>query len=554
MKGSDHSDHVNELLLEWKSLNPIPSPIQLYRLGLLLEQLSTTSLGAGNDSKLQLKVDELAASYQAYLMALSENYCAQLFTDLVHALTALLQKYQKPPSSSGSITTNDASEALGSLMQLYNYSDLAAGTCAKDWSSTERLSVLVDCYYSHANHKKIRNCILCIASHFVRQSTLRSFFELNWEFVVPVLHWMQQPTSIAGGSQVVWDDVVSFMDLQDARWKDTILRQWEDQNSDASQPYLSYVQSLLSTGNINDIQAMSSSSDISIWNTSRTRSRLVASTRKSPEQEIQDRIDQVRSILPHFGEGFVETALSCFQGNVEQTVSALMDDVSNWPVTLQRTDRSLPRRLIKSTPQEDVEAKAITKAIIKANDQQAELEARMLEMFVEPPASRPNIGDLSTLMNEYDDDYDDQYDDVDGVVTGNVDVELYDSNNYDAIRSYNRTLKQVETEQRFWSVNRNTNYASSSAIKSEETNTEERKYRGPDLMRGGRTPGGRGGGRNSRNHDSDATTAKQVASGSSEPNGDINRTSAKPNHRQKARVLEKRRDQQKKAQMKRTGV
>jgi hypothetical protein len=135
-------------------------------------------------------------------------------------------------------------------------------------------------------------------------------------------------------------------------------------------------------------------------------------------------------------------------------------------------------------------------------------------------------------------------------MVANVDVELYDTDNYDAIRTYNRTMKQVETEQQFWNSNRNTNSRNTSALiqgNGTENNVEieAKVYRGPDLMRGGRTPGGRGGGGRGSIKKGEETA---------KPTKNDTADASKPNLRHKARVLDKRRDQQKKAQTKRTGA
>ena len=216
--------------------------------------------------------------------------------------------------------------------------------------------------------------------------------------------------------------------------------------------------------------------------------------------------------------------------------------------------------------------------------------------------------------NEYDDDYDDQYDyDVHYFVDASnyrMDATFNDDNDndvqpsppssaaahpgkmdYDAIRTYNRTMKDIESDQEYWNHNRNMNRNTTTTptMNSESSDrTGAKQYRGPDLMRGGRTPnpnntppptnanssssggaaagrgrGGRGGnngrgrGAMSGKSSQPPTLTNTNTSTTASTNAAVNTKPTPPpvvsNLRHKARVLDKRRDQQKKEQMKRTG-
>lgn len=163
----------------------------------------------------------------------------------------------------------------------------------------------------------------------------------------------------------------------------------------------------------------------------------------STASEIQRRIQLVRDVLPGLGEGYVETALSCFQGDVDRTVAALLEsqsDPMSLPPVLQMLDTNLPKRITESTPDSyslnDEEARRITKARLADMERNQEAEAFALAV----------VGN----NNEYDDDYDDQYDGVDGGEDlGGMDGSTYDVD-LDTIRTYNRAAMAAEAEGAFW--------------------------------------------------------------------------------------------------------
>jgi len=163
----------------------------------------------------------------------------------------------------------------------------------------------------------------------------------------------------------------------------------------------------------------------------------------SAGSEIQRRIQLVRDVLPELGEGFVETALSCFQGDADRTVAALLEaqsDPMSLPPVLQMMDPKLPKRHTETTPDSyslnDDEARRITKARLADMERTQEAEAYALAV----------VG----KNDEYDDDYDDQYDGLDGGGDlGGGDGETYDVD-LDTIRNYNRAAMAAVAEDSFW--------------------------------------------------------------------------------------------------------
>lgn len=175
----------------------------------------------------------------------------------------------------------------------------------------------------------------------------------------------------------------------------------------------------------------------------RKQSTIVPSKTVSTASEIQRRIQLVRDVLPELGKGYVESALSYFQGDVDRTVAALLEaqsDPMSLPPILQMMDPKLPERHVETTPDSyslnDEEARRITKARLADMERTQEAEAFALAV----------VGN----NDEYDDDYDDQYDGMDGGEDlGGMDGNTYDVD-LDTIRTYNRAAMAAEAEGSFW--------------------------------------------------------------------------------------------------------
>jgi len=209
----------------------------------------------------------------------------------------------------------------------------------------------------------------------------------------------------------------------------------------------------------------------------------------SPQDAIRQRIKQVREIIPGLGDGFIETALVCYNGDASRTIAALSGPTSSLHPRLQWLDRQLPARRHDSDSQyggmdDDEDAKRLIKAELKEMDRRQEHEALVM-----------------TTVGEYNDDYDDQFDGDDG---GVADSGMYD---YDTIRERNRVVIAAEKEDSFWEENRNLNRTNQNKGKKkkdknkkqdegeEEEGQDEqeeegaKKFRGPDKAKGGRIIG-----------------------------------------------------------------
>jgi hypothetical protein len=388
---------------------------------------------------------------------------------------------------------------------------------------------------------------------------------MEFEKLLPALHLLQD---------TLWDDLTKSIEKHNRRWKEQLVSNFLDiagKNNDPAQT--EYLTMMLANSHSEEAKIAKQSHTASLQKKQKTTAVAAASTkvlfddrrRKGADDEIQRRIDQIRAVLPHLGEGFIEMALAQFQGNVETTIAHLIVDEDQWPETWKRLDyRNLPRSRDKQQlvatklKQEEEDAKKITKAVIRETDRRQEELALLLERVA--------------IVDEYNDDYDDQYDDMIGKGASNAvpDHFLYDD--YDAIRAYNTTLKSVEAESAFWDENRNTNRpprkvdgrsitADMPTIEQEEDDEQQqqkgsqtKQYRGPDKMRGGRIPG-RGRGREGRGQQQQQQQPKKNSNDQATTNtseGKEPSTKNKPNLRAKSHKLDKRREQQKKAQAKRS--
>jgi CUE domain len=400
----------------------------------------------------------------------------------------------------------------------------------------------------------------------------------------------------------IWQDLIDYHEQHhqpsSSSWRQDLVQSLtlnHDDNVDATQR--DYVSSLLMhektpASKNNNVMPRSVSKPIS-----NKRAVVGQNTRKDA---MQERIDQVRAVIPDVGEGFVELALSLYQGDAERAVTALLEP--ELPPGLQYVDKHLPRRknpnampTLNDDDKDAQAAKQVTKKALQAEEERQKAEAAAI-YYVSKTAMADDYTSNNTTArhmihhDEYDDEYDDQWDADFAGTTAGADDGLYDHDDYHAILAYNRAMKQVVGEQSFWDEQRNTNrkqqsVSSNSASAAADEATASSSYRGPDKIKGGRVPGrgrgggggdvsaaaaadgggGRGGGGNNKQgvkgkKDSDVAAAggkgntqgKSVATASNTTTSNNDKPS-KPNQRHKANKLASRREQQKQSMNKRSG-
>jgi hypothetical protein len=328
------------------------------------------------------------------------------------------------------------------------------------------------------------------------------------EALFPVLRSLQShPTA--------WRDFVRLQDLRDENWRQALVQRYcrlpdrgEDQyNEEYDAPVVdedqrAYLESLLLPAEDGADRRRQTDPRLLLQPLPDDPRRRL-DDRASPQRpapggrsEVDRRIQQVRDVLPHLGEGFVEAVLSYYRGDVERTLDALVQEGS-LPESLERMDRSLPRRTRRGAAAstaaqqddgEDPEALEATRSLIRAIDLQHEADADAVDRVLQREESEASP--FVSAKDEYDDDHDDQYDELEPAADAGAD-------DYDTIMAYNRVLRSVEREGEFWEGERNANRGGGVGA---DDPTPQRPYRGPDKLKGGRVPhpsnsrGRRGGG------------------------------------------------------------
>ena len=510
----------------------LPTSIQLYRLGLVLYTVEQSPTSTASK-----QTSDLRRAFDRYFRLLPVEHCQRIFRDLNQALSSLLDLAFTEPSS---LHMDNLLTALQSLTGLYKASDKVTKT-ASSWS-LDRTKKLASLYHNNRdakidkrnNETEMRQLIISNLSHtfWTNGDSI-----VDWEQLLPAIHFLQNEE----GSGDLWNALLLCWGKQNHNWRQDILACYPDPT------HQEYLSSLL-----HENKEETSSTILSIEK--ETVSPISAPPAAvAPLDEIQRRIDLVRQVLPHLGEGFVESALSCCQGDVERTMAILLDEQNQWPASLRILDQKLPRRgaLVNKKKQEaeNKEARLVTKLALQAAARREEEEAQRINRVM--------------AEDEYNDDYDDQYDEMDDMIGGTTDSGLYD--NYDDVRTYNRVLRGVQDEQKFWEENRNLNHRSkdNSSNKTNGSNDGGMKaYRGPDKLKGGRLPKPdaerRRGGTNKKiltegenNFGTEATSEKKKDKANNKKQN--TEQGQKPNPRQKARKMANRRDRQKQANAKRAG-
>lgn len=256
---------------------------------------------------------------------------------------------------------------------------------------------------------------------------------------------------------------------------------------------------------------------------------------KQPHSELDRRLLTVKSILPHFGEGFLEVALGLHHGDVEATVATLLnhpgdddDDNNNgsYPTALRVLDPNLPRRkrefqMYRSVEEEEANAEQARRDVkerlaLEEKQKKEQYEALMYvsssQQVADEEETTTSINDSSNITqhhqqqfkSEYDDDYDDQYDEIDIKLGATDDGFTIDNDGvtYEHIKLYNQVLREDESDAAFWEQNRNMNRnqggkrrgqgsnnqpsSRSNSPKHNHSNTNDKKYRGPNKIKGGK--------------------------------------------------------------------
>ena len=447
------SEQLQQLIatLESKSKS-FPSSIDFYRFGLALQHTSR-------------KADVIAA-YDAYIQKLPLSYLSNIMKELALAFESIIS------ASQGMDDIRNASLSI-------------AGLCCNSTRACQVAYSVNLCTTLASAHNNLSN-----RKHEYETDCTILLQTLNALLIgglIPSLADMQQETALQRTMELVQaltaDEKNTFLgDALHASDNSFLgsIRNMFHETPDERDYLIRMLESSPKAGDFVTRQPKKQQSTVSAH---------PSSTKVDSQTEIQRRIQQVKNVLPDLGDGYIETALSNFSGDVSSTVTALLDP-SSLPPALQRMDKQLPARrkeTAKSTAYElnDHAARKVTKDQFANMERQQEAEA-----FA-----------LTAVHNEYDDDYDDQYDGMDAGVGGTGGT--YDDVDLSKVKIFNRVTRDAERETAFWEQDRNTNrqrkqQQPASKKKSDEKSDDKsddeeeevvKTYRGSDKIKGGRVLG-----------------------------------------------------------------
>eukprot|EP00980_Cylindrotheca_fusiformis_P030400 scaffold24768_cov215-Cylindrotheca_fusiformis.AAC.1 len=461
-------DDIERIISEFQGLarkkngNSLPTPQQLYAIGGVLFRIQQ------QQQQQQMDKDDLIASFRELVNSMSERYLNQVLT-LFHRGLETLRIESK--------SVDDLSDAVRTLGGLFSQSPrMCQIAYSKNWVST--LASIYDIFILKESSRAQKDELLSLLSFLILDGLFERHSEGSMEEVV-----------MAAIQAMEEESTDCLRDLQEwQRHSEPSQRSLE--NSIKNLPFdddtmhqREYIFNMLESSRLKESTEHSGIDDAA-------RKPAAKAVRLKPVEaadELERRIAQVKQVIPDLGEGFVETALSLFQGNVETTVATLLNDPSQYPPSLQFLDRSLPRRRkarAADEAKESAEAKQVVKEMM-AREEQREQEQYKALLYVSAQEQQEK---QEHLANEYDDDYDDQYDEID-VKLGGADNGFYD---FDQIKLFNKVAREDEAEGSFWEANRNTNRAPTNGNgngNKNENSDSPKQFRGPDKIKGGRIVG-----------------------------------------------------------------
>ena len=445
---SDLIAEFEESLSSWKGKPNVllPTAPQFYQMGLVLSNVIDNSQSQDNIEQ----EGDVVHVYRTLLDGFPVSHLRAVLEDLHEAFGKTLEMFVDENNHDYDDTV-DVQMAVQSLHGLYGTNArallvAASGHPTAGWSLSKLQ--LLDATYDKLNRclhhnstanegenqtdrattiSKTQEHLLVIIASLLEEPTI------DFEELLPAINHLQERKN--KDEKSTWEQLVKYKATYAPGWKEAMVGRYTEM---AHKGYL--LSMFTSVEEEEEPASMTFPTE-----DSRTKQSNTTNTKKakasSPQDTIQRLVQQVQSVFPHLGEGYVETALSQYRGDVERTMSALVEGQSNpasLPIVLQRLDPKLPARwkgpTSKQSKEDDEEARRITLQAVQTMEQQQEGEARALQAMLAP------------THDEYNDDYDDQYDDIDGGMS--ADTGLYDD--YDTVRTYNKMMKQVEEEQAFW--------------------------------------------------------------------------------------------------------
>ncbi|KAG7339923.1 CUE domain containing protein [Nitzschia inconspicua] len=580
-------------------MNILPSLYQFYTIGILLFHNNN---------------NHFVTSYQELIESIPETFLCNTFDQLQTATNKLLSTVMTKPNnhnkhnrSNDTMENDDLLPTCQSLCGLFTHSSRLCQVVYmyninnNDWISTlaslyDRLIVLSSSSVSTSSSSSsttttttttsltcAKNCVLATLSSLLLDGL---FYKNNnnnddnnnnndkcddktvksiEESLLEAIHAMEEGSTSCLGDLQIWQShhepfrrtiVSSFLQHQQQQ------QQQQESTDETENERQDYILNMLESAIQQQQQQQGSSlnhtaTDHAVKKKTTTTTTTATTT---PGRELDRRIQQVKQILPHLGEGFIEAALSLYQADVQTTVSVLLSSSSEYPSALRVLDPSLPRRRRDHDDLEEgnndemersKEARRIVKERVAIEEQQEMAKYKALVYVTQQqqqdqqqqdqqqhPSSSSFFDDFNDNIDydrskddEYNDDYDDQYDEVDirlgGVDDGFTMDKAWDDDGdytitsttamkkvdeYQQVKLYNQLVRQDEAEDIFWQENRNLNRHddknnNNNDHEDNDNNIGGKQYRGPDKIKGGRIIGpdgkvikrpGRGGGRGGR--------------------------------------------------------
>ena len=566
----------------------LPTPYQLYRIGGVLSEINS-------HNQQNQEVELVRNAYQQIVLTLPRSYFGRCFWTFQNAMKVLTNRVSAVATASTADDKDIASlfEAVHSLRGLLSNSEEACQIAySTDFVSilalihdqTLRLESLLSSSHSlEVSQREILQCLShllvdgCLAIKLGNKSDNERHEQQPIEQrIMHALQAMEEQSTDTLSLLLEWQEQYETPHrrlehaLLESHKANSILTVGE---GDTTQ--LEYVIQMLETARLDQSRRKQSAVDQSHSKQPRQVQSSLPSKPVSAADELDRRIDQVQQVLPDLGAGFIETALSYYQGNVEQTVGILLSGVeTDLPQPLRLIDRQLPRRQKQSKrSKDDAESAAEAKQIVKdrvALEQQREQERYKALLYVsqeerqqqQQKQQASGLADgFSAMFTHaemmYDDDVDDQYDDIDGGL-GGADSGWYD---FEKVKLYNQAVKDEEADQLFWEENRNTNRPAKKS-NGNNNNTQQgegqgKQYRGPDKIKGGRIigPDGKvvknsgGRGRKQQQQRRQANISNNAAAAHGGSNGPSQQQPKKPKTKPKSNNrVNQRRDRKQKAQ------
>jgi hypothetical protein len=592
------------------------TPTDLYRVGCALHYMGTNVEKEGITTEQQQLINAYQELLNAWTVSQRRTYFHALHQGLVHVLntTTGTTSTASSSSSSSAMTTSTIAQcitALNAMKSLYQHAPISTMMSALTSPDCTRqtLITLAQCYTATTSEaatslafEQLSTSILSLLSHLiwkdqavvVADEDAEDDDDVSYSHCIAILPFDKLVSvleTLVEDHKLVWKALLQYRDNPttdgiSSNWRQVWLHNHHTHYDETQQHYLqSWIQqNAYSNTTDDDVKALSAAvAKVTVQgeklpyqsSTSTTQAR-----RRQEEKEdmVQRQIDAVRNIVPQYGEGFVELALAYTKGNVSEAVAILTGPATEWPSAWQTLDPHLPRRHQRKVQDRDEVATAVTKAALQAADEQEEYETNVFSQFTTPIAAAHDV---------YNDDYDDQWDALEGYDQHATvdDGGLYDD--YDAVRTYNRLVRDDEREAAFWQEQRNLNQrqtrnkakqsenGSNNDDDDDKDDNTNHKYRGPDKLRGGRLPkppppttagtaGKKGKSKGKSGGGSAGSSTPSQAGGSTaqapkkDSNGKSNSDSGQPPsraaQRHKDRKLANRRAKQRQSMNKRTGA